>query len=106
MVAAAKFAETIDRVRAITLYQEALVNLGPYATLTTDAGIVGENFAKHRQQHGISGDLRILDRLTLLLIKEGRVAEAQCTMTSYFSLYRGDPALVAAEKIRQRVAKA
>jgi hypothetical protein len=106
VIAAARLAEKTDLERAISLYQEALANVSTYAPFTSDATVVGAAYASWRQEHGISGEIRILDRLTMLFIKAGRAADAQSTMTSYFSLYPGDTAPVTAEKIRQRVAKA
>ena len=79
---------------------------GGYAALTFETGLVGTLLPEEREELGIRGDLNILDRLTPQLIRAGRAAEAQTETNSYFSLYRGDIPQAAAEKIRQRVAKA
>lgn len=106
IISAAKLSEKTNPTRAIERYQEALEKLKGYATLTFETGLVGTLMAEEREELGIRGDLNILDRLTLQLIRAGRAAEAQTATNSYFSLYRGDIPQTAAEKIRQRVDKA
>jgi len=106
VISGAKLAEETNPTRAIECYQGALEKVKGYAALISETGLVGTLIAEEREELGIRGDLNILDRLTLLLVRADRVAEAQTAMNSYFSLYRADIPQTAAEKIRQRVAKA
>jgi hypothetical protein len=106
IISEAKLAEKTNPTRAIERYQEALENLKGYAALTFETGLLGTLIAEERVELGIRGDLNILDRLTLQLVRVGRAAEAQTTTDSYFSLYRGDIPQTVAENIRQRVVTA
>jgi hypothetical protein len=107
--------ERVDRARqmersepelAIGAYYEALHAIKAYATLKTEGGLVGTLLDEERAEYGYTGELVVLDRLTLCLVRVGRGSEAKAAADQYFNDYRGDEHLSAAAAIKKRVAKA
>lgn len=92
--------------KAINLYLQALENIEAYATIKGERGLVGMLIDEERQEFGIRGELEILDRLTLCLVRAGRRSEAVTVALQYFKRYRADQSLSAAERIKKRVGKA
>lgn len=106
LVAKAKGLEKTDLEGAIHLYKQSLQKLAEYAAIQPDLGLVGKLLDEEAEEFGLRGELQILDRLTLCLVRSGRGGEANVAATSYFASYRRDTGLGAAKKIEQRVAKA
>ena len=106
LIAQAKDKEKTDLGGAVTLYKQAIERLAEYAKIQPDKGLVGKLLDEEIEEVGLRGELQILDRLTLCLVRLGRGSEASAAATSYFARYRADTLLSAAKSIQQRVAKA
>jgi len=106
LIAKAKGMEKTDLEGAIQLYKESLQRLSGYAAIQPDLGLVGRLLDEEAVEFGLRGELQILDRLTLCLVRAGHSAEANAAATDYFACYRRDAQLSAAKTIEQRVAKA
>lgn len=105
-VARARQMEKSEPDLAIASYYEALRNIAAYAKLRTEGGLVGTLLDEERTEYGYSGELMVLDRLTLCLVRLGRGSEAKAVAEQYFNEYRCDERLSAAGAIKKRVAKA
>jgi hypothetical protein len=106
LIAKAKGMEKTELDGAILLYKQSLQRLSEYAGIQPDLGLVGRLLDEEAVEFGLRGELQILDRLTLCLIRAGRSAEVKAVVTGYFESYRKDAQLSAAKKIEQRVVKA
>lgn len=106
LIASARAHEKSDPEQAIRLYYQAFDRIASYATMKTEDGLVGRLLDEERNENGHSGELVVLDRLTLCLIRRGRGREAQAIVADYFSKYRADAVLRSAERVRKRVTKA
>lgn len=105
-IAHARQMEKAEPERAVALYYEALHSISAYAKLKTEEGLVGALLDEERAEFGYSGELVVLDRLTLCLVRLGRGLEANSVAERYFSEYRRDEQFSAAAAIKKRVAKA
>ena len=106
LFAEAKGKEKNDLEGAVLLYQRALQGISDYASIQPDLGLVGKLLSEETTELGLRGELQVLDRLTLCLVRLGRCAEAKASMTEYFVAYRRDLHLSGAQQIQKRVAKA
>lgn len=106
LIAAARQIEQSSPAEAIKLYYQALANIEAYATIQAEGGLLGQLIDEERAEFGIRGELSLLDRLTLCLIRAGRASEAATVSAQYFSKYRADEALTGAARVKKRVAKA
>jgi len=68
--------------------------------------LVGQLLKEEFDEFGRNGELAALDRLTLCLIKLGRVTEAAEATAAYFERYKRDQCLRSSEKVKARVDKA
>lgn len=91
---------------AIAMYYTALGAIDAYASITYEQGLIGRLMEEEKQEKGRSGELVVLDRLTLCLVRTGRGSEAKSVAADYFEKYRADATLKSAEAIKRRVAKA
>jgi hypothetical protein len=105
-IAATRPLERSDPERAVANYYEALRSISAYANLKTEGGLVGALLEEQRAETGISGELVVLDRLTLCLVRLGRAVEAQSVAELYFKEYRSDEQLAAAAAVKKRVERA
>ena len=92
-------ASTFERYQAIN-------SIKSYASIIFDKGLVGQLLKEEASDLGIHGEINVLDRLTICLIKLGKSSEAYEHTERYFSLYRRDLEYSGAKKILQRVNKA
>lgn len=97
--------EQENPAESIRLYLRALENIAAYAAIQPDLGLVGKLIDEERKDTGINGDLPILDRLTLCLIRANRGTEAATLTEEYFKKYRADEERSTARRIRKRVDK-
>jgi len=102
----AKSLEKTDIEKAASLYVRALGAISEYASLSYETGLVGQLLEEQTKEFGLSGEIEVLDRLTLCLIRLGRPHEAASHAERYFDSYRRDLRLKAAERIQKRVRKA
>lgn len=105
LVASTRVKEKSDTEEAIKSYYQALANIEAYATIQAERGLVGRLIDEEREENGISGDLSVLDRLTLCLVRTGRREEAKTVTEQYFEKYRLDEKLSAAEPINKRISR-
>jgi len=106
LVASAREMEKSHPEEAIRLYYQALANIEPYANIQAEGGLLGQLIDEERAEFGITGDLSVLDRLTLCLLRASRGSEASTVRAQHFSKYHADDPLVRAGPIKKRVAKA
>ncbi len=102
----ARALEKSDLVAAVELYEEAVKRIDEYASIDYEEGLVGDLLREMREEEGIAGDIGILDRLSICLVRSGRALDAQRIADEYFSKYRRDARLKVADRIRTRVRKA
>jgi hypothetical protein len=93
--------ETANLSDAIDRYYRALETMREYESLTLERGLVAELSSNYR-----CGDVNILDRLTLCLVKAGRAAEADGVVKAYFVEFPDARKRAAVRPIVARVAKA
>lgn len=91
---------------AIQLLKEAIEKLDEYSFLKLEGGFVGQLLTEQKETQGYKGELDALDRLTLLLCKQGRALEAKQITDQYFAKFRADERLKKAEATHKRVNKA
>jgi hypothetical protein len=106
LLAEARKHEKTNLERAASIYIDAVNAISSYAFINADRGLIGQLTNKRVRKHGHHGDLNALNRLTLCLIKLGRVQEAAERVDDYFRLYRADLNKSVARQIRKRIAKA
>ena len=105
LVASARGMEKSHPEEAIRLYYQAFANVEPYAAIQPEGGLRGQLINEEQAEFGITGELSVLDRLTLCLVRAGRGSEAATVSAQYFSKYRADEDLTGAGPIKKRVAK-
>lgn len=106
LIASARGLEKSEPNQAVSLYYQALDQIATYATMKRESGLVGRLLDEELEENGYSGELLVLDRLTICLIRLGRGREAQAVTAEYFTKYRADALLRSAEPILKRVEKA
>jgi hypothetical protein len=98
--------EKTDLETSCRNYMTAINNANEYAFIEFETGIVGQLIKEENDETGRCGELMALDRLSLCLVKLGRVAEAAEVSTAYFARYKRDLESRSSEKIRARINKA
>ena len=101
-----KVIEKTDLETAAKNYKTAVEKTGEYAFMDFEHGLVGQLLKEECDEFGRNGELAALDRLTLCLIKLGRVTEADEVAAAYFERYKRDLCLKSSEKVKARVDKA
>ncbi len=105
LAAEAKSLEKSDASTAIDLYIQAIGQVDKYANLQVRIGVSRAINEQSRAANGVSGDVEILDRLTITLCRVGRSAEALEFANRYFSLYKLDLFSPIGDRILKRVIK-
>jgi len=98
--------EASDLAGACTLYRDAIAAMHEYSAITLETGLVAQLIEEQLNETGRTGEVVVLDRLTLGLVKLGRVEEAVQVTEAYFASFPGDRTSRAGEAIIRRVAKA
>jgi hypothetical protein len=106
LIRQAKATEEDDLAQAAKMYIQAIEAIPEYAFIDHEKGLVGLLVAEEDEELGRNGELEALDRLTMCLIKLGRVREAAQRANEYFSLYRRDLELAGSQRIAKRIEKA
>lgn len=99
-VEATKALEKTDPALCAERYREALERMREYERLELERGLIAELRAGTKV-----GDVTILDRLTLVLVRLGRGAEAAREAEAYFSEFPAARRQALAKAIQRRVAK-
>jgi hypothetical protein len=105
LIAEAKPLERTNLDRAIELYVEALALLKQFAGIPIETGLYARILAEDVAANGPMGQISLLDRLTICLVRAGRVDEARRSAAEYFSGFKRDRSLPAAARIEKRVAR-
>lgn len=106
LIKQAKAIEKHDIDKAISMYIQAVEAIQSFAFIRTEKGIVGQLLDEEASELGVFGMIEAIDRLTICLVKAGRVSEAAQYTDNYFSLYRRDLQFGVAKRIMRRVDKA
>jgi hypothetical protein len=101
-----KAAEKVDREVAIKNYKIAIEKASEYAFMDVEGGLVGQLLKDECDELGRCGEPLALERLTMCLIKLGRVTEAVEVSAAYFSLYKRDLETQFAARVKARIEKA
>lgn len=99
----AKQEEANNLEKAVEIYQQAIAKIEDYAFIQYEGGLVGQLMEEEAREDGVSGDINILNRLTICLNKLKRKDEAKEIAIKYFDLYKRDSELKSAEAIKKRV---
>jgi hypothetical protein len=92
--------------QAAEKYAVALAAIAEYAFIKLELGLVGDLIDDENAEFGFSGDITILERYTMVLLKLGQVREAKAAIDDYSSKYKRDLNRSSLEKVRARVEKA
>jgi len=92
--------EKTDLPQAVARYRKALISMREYEAIETERGLVAEMGGSRPW-----GDWIILDRLTLCLIKLGRIREAIDEAEKYFADFPSLLELAAGKRIQARIEK-
>ena len=87
-------------------YALALAAVAEYAFIKLELGLVGDLIDEENAEYGFSGDMAILERYTMVLVKLGRAQEAMAAIDDYIAKYKRDKSRSTFEKICGRVEKA
>jgi len=103
----AKTTEKCNIEKAVLMYIQAVYAIQEYAFIDCkEGGLVGQLLEEEAMEFGVHGDIKLLDRLTICLVKLGRAEEAVQHAERYFSLYRRDLEYGIAKNIEKRISKA
>ena len=91
---------------AISLLMNSIDRLDEYAFMKLEGGFFGHVIADMAKEQGFKGELDALDRLSLLICKQGHGQEAKKITEQYFVKFKADEQLKKAEAIHNRVNKA
>jgi hypothetical protein len=106
LIQGTKAIEKTDLESAVKNYKTAIEKTSEYAFMDFEQGLVGQLLKEEHDEFGRNGELEALDRLTLCLIKLGRVTESAEVIAAYFARYKRDLCLKSSEKVKARVNKA
>ena len=102
----AKVTEKVDVGKAALMYTRAVEAIQGYAFISYETGIVGQCLEEWKAEVGFSGEVYALNRLTVCLIKLGKLEEAIKHTDNYFKTYKADLHSSYAEPILKRINKA
>lgn len=102
----ARLVEASDLEAACAEYRQAMLEMETFSALTLETGLVAQLMDEVQAEHGRTGEVAVLDRWTLCLLKLGRVSEAAVATEGYFQRFPGDRTSRIGEAIAKRVAKA
>lgn len=106
LIQQAKAHEGCDLAKAANMYIEAIKATAQYASIKYEKGFIGELLDEETEEIGRAGEIEALDRLTMCLVQLERAAEAAEHVNRYFTIYRRDLQLSAAQRIKKRIEKA
>jgi hypothetical protein len=92
--------------QAAEKYAAALAAIAEYAFIKFELDLVGDLIDEENAEFGFAGDLAILERYTMVLVKLGLAQEAKAAIDDYIAKYKRDQSRSSFEKICARVEKA
>ncbi|NML63476.1 hypothetical protein HHL21_20775 [Massilia sp. RP-1-19] len=92
--------------QAAEKYAAAIAAIAEYAFIKFELDLVGDLIDDENAEFGFSGDLAILERYTMVLVKLGRAPEAKAAIKDYIAKYKRDQSRSSFEKMYARVEKA
>jgi hypothetical protein len=98
--------EKSDLAQAAEKYADAMKGIAGYAFMKLELDLVGDLIDEENAELGFTGDLAILERYTMVLVKLGRAHEAKTAIDEYGAKYKRDQNRSSLEKIKTRVEKA
>jgi hypothetical protein len=101
-----KLLEKTNLEAAVKNYKTAIDKTDEYAFMDFESGLFGRLLREECEELGRCGEPLALERLTMCLIKLGRVTEAVEASAAYFSRYRRDLETQFAERVKARIDKA
>lgn len=103
LVEQARQLEPFDANGAVEACRRALALVHDYASIKTEGGLLGRLIDEYTHHVGRKGELAVIDRLSVILVRASRKEEAYNEVRSYFERYPGDLQLAAAPKVLKRV---
>jgi len=106
--AVARLARELEKdapMQAAEKYASAIAAIAEYAFIKFELGLVGDLVDEENAEVGFAGDLAILERYTMVLVKLGRAREAKAAIEDYIAKYKRDQSRSSFEKICARVEK-
>lgn len=107
--ALAQLAREVEKdapAQAAEKYAFVLAAVDEYAFMKLELGLVGDLIDEENAEFGFSGDITILERYTMVLLKLGQVKEAKAAIDDYSAKYKRDQNRSSFAKVRARVEKA
>lgn len=98
--------EKENKDKAIAVYSEAIARISSYANIQFEKGILGKLLDEEIREKGLKGDVNILDRYTIFLMRAGEYQRLINSVEAYFSEYRGDLEFKATERCFKRIERA
>ncbi len=106
LIADAKAMEKTDMGAAIGMYMRAISDIDGYVDIEHESGLVGQLRREEIAETGKWGEVVALDRLSLCLIRLGRVEDAASHAERYFGKFVADSRSATGERVRKRIEKA
>jgi hypothetical protein len=98
--------EKIDPESAVRNYKTAIEKTVEYAFMDFEPGLVGQMLSEECSELGRRGEPLAIERLTMCLLKLGRVAEAAEVSEAYFLRYKRDLETDIGNRTKARIEKA
>jgi DNA polymerase III epsilon subunit-like protein len=95
--------ESSDINAASQIIMKCIKNLDSYSFIKSEHGLLGTLIDEERSEIGYKGNLKYLDKLSLILKRMGRINEAREISEEYFSKFKLDASLKSSIKIKKRV---
>lgn len=106
LIANAKDMEKIDSKAAVDMYIQAISAIDDYVDIEYESGLIGQLLREERAEIGKWGEVEAIDRLSLCLVRLGRVDEAVSQARNYLNKFAADSASSACERMQKRLEKA
>jgi hypothetical protein len=103
---AARELEKDAPAQAAEKYAVALADIAEYAFIKFELDLIGDLIDEENAELGFAGDMAILERYTMVLVRLGRAQEAKAAIEEYIARYKRDRSRSSFEKICVRVEKA
>jgi hypothetical protein len=97
--------EKTDPESAVRNYTTAIDKTAEYAFTNCEPGLVGQLLREECAEFGSHGEPIAIERLTMCLLKLGRVAEAAIASDEYFLRYRRDLETAIGKRTKARIEK-